>query len=279
MKVFITGGTGFVGNALILKMLNLGWEVTGIYRGTADRVQSLPSGVSWINSDLFSINENYFRDNNLIIHAASFGVPPKSGTFEDYFQQNVLPLYSLSQSIVNLKIPYFVNIGSCHEYGLSANSYEFIPEYAPLKPIGTYAVSKVLQYYYLKSYFKNTETKFLNYRLFNAYGEAQHHENLFPSLVSAIKSGDDFVIKNANLVRDFISIEKSVEKIISSILTLVEGAMNTSNYISENVGTGIGQTIYEFAQSIWKEKNAKGRLIIEQSSNQENYLQRIVAKV
>jgi len=50
MRVFITGGTGFVGRSLVQRLLDLGWEVTLITR-TAETIRALHPGVSVVEGN------------------------------------------------------------------------------------------------------------------------------------------------------------------------------------------------------------------------------------
>lgn len=52
MKVFVTGGTGFVGSAVVNELLSSGHEVTGLARSEAASNQLIVSGASVYNGDL-----------------------------------------------------------------------------------------------------------------------------------------------------------------------------------------------------------------------------------
>lgn len=81
MKAFITGGTGFVGTALIKELLAQGAQVTATVR-TFERAQQLPRGVRVIPADITKPNsfQHAVRGQDVVFHLAAVtraGVPLK----------------------------------------------------------------------------------------------------------------------------------------------------------------------------------------------------------
>jgi dihydroflavonol-4-reductase len=81
MKAFLTGGTGFVGTALIKELLAHGAEVTATVR-TFERAQQLPRGVRAVPADITKPNAlpNAMRGHDVVFHLAAVtrtGVPLK----------------------------------------------------------------------------------------------------------------------------------------------------------------------------------------------------------
>lgn len=81
MKAFITGGTGFVGTALIKELLAQGAQVTATVR-TFERAQALPRGVRAVPADITKPNsfQHAVRGHDVVFHLAAVtrtGVPKK----------------------------------------------------------------------------------------------------------------------------------------------------------------------------------------------------------
>ncbi|MBL8046583.1 MAG: NAD-dependent epimerase/dehydratase family protein, partial [Anaerolineales bacterium] len=81
MKAFLTGGTGFVGTALIKELLAHGAQVTATVR-TFERAQQLPRGVRAVPADITKPNsiQHAVRGHDVVFHLAAVtrtGVPLK----------------------------------------------------------------------------------------------------------------------------------------------------------------------------------------------------------
>lgn len=101
MKFFVTGGTGYIGSACVLKLLSLGHEVCASTRSKylADEVSNfwLDSGydlskLSWVELDFLDINacSEAIKDVDVVMHVAS----PVPKSFRAGFSELVLPAVS-----------------------------------------------------------------------------------------------------------------------------------------------------------------------------------------
>ena len=73
MKVFVTGGTGFLGRHLIEVLLAEGCEVTALVR-TFDRARELPAGVRPVSGDVTRRDKlrAAMRGAELVFHLAAW---------------------------------------------------------------------------------------------------------------------------------------------------------------------------------------------------------------
>lgn len=148
--------------------------------------------------------------------------------------------------------------GSSIEYGLSADEYELIPVTAALKPTTPYAASKASGFELAHAFCINHSLSLVYKRIFSAYGLGQFEGNFWPSLRSAALAGADFPMTSGNQIRDFIPVEQVAKEFLDS----VEAKMDTkSPPVVENVCSGIGVTVLEFAQHWWAQWGAKGILM------------------
>lgn len=89
MKLFITGGSGFLGTRLTKKLIRDGHEITAFARSDLSAEKLSQLGCKTVVADLLSSQsyEEYLKDINVVIHAAS----PVSFWGEwSYFQKNIV---------------------------------------------------------------------------------------------------------------------------------------------------------------------------------------------
>ena len=97
------------------------------------------------------------------------------------------------------------------------------------------------------------------FRLPNVYGEGQYEGNLWPSLKKAATQGKDFTIKDKEVVKSFLHIDK-VSKAIEEEVENFNNRSETKKNIKVVDLKGDEMTIYEFAKTQWSSLGAIGRL-------------------
>ena len=142
MKIFLTGGTGFIGSNFINKALNCGHEIIAISRNKEKNKDC--DGLIWVHGDLTGDYSVFLSKCDILVHLASYGVIDGSEDLDDYIYWNVEKTFDLCKQAYSASIRKFIISGSCFEYGRSGERYEFIPSSAPLEPITNYAISKAM---------------------------------------------------------------------------------------------------------------------------------------
>jgi GDPmannose 4,6-dehydratase len=224
----VTGITGFVGPYLARKLLDLGYEVYGLFRrradgnmpkrlietGIMDRVRLVEGDVTDLTSLLFALDR---VQPDVVFHLASQSFVPRS--FVDpleTFRVNCLGTQNLLEAVrlkdLDCKIVF---AGSSEEYGLqiaSEKHYEWalkrygtifpeperIPELPvdegnPLRPMSPYAVSKVYGDFLMRNYYHAYGLKTIVSRAFNHEGAGRGHEFVTSTIVRqcvALKFGE-----------------------------------------------------------------------------------------
>jgi nucleoside-diphosphate-sugar epimerase len=88
LKVLVTGGAGFLGCAIVERLMARGDEVRSLSRGYYPKLEKM--GIEQVQGDLSdkSIVERACRDRDLVFHVASkFGI---WGDYSDFYQTNVI---------------------------------------------------------------------------------------------------------------------------------------------------------------------------------------------
>jgi nucleoside-diphosphate-sugar epimerase len=260
MKIFVTGGTGFLGSYFISAAVKNGHEVIALRRPhSKPKVQnSQLKKVNWIEGQLSGDYGIYLKQCDALVHFASAGVSPQPASWDLCFKVNLINSLKLCESAVDAGVDKLLIAGSYAEYGKSALRYEAIPSNAALEPIGPYACSKAASFIAIHGFAIEKKIKLCYLRVFSAYGEGQNKSNLWPSLYESANSGNDYPMTMGEQIRDFISVKEVADKFVDSLLF---DKVKSGIPLVKNIGSGKPRTVLEFSQYWWKKWNAKGKLL------------------
>lgn len=88
MKIFVTGGTGFIGGHFINEVPEE-IEILAIRRNKNQSKIKINRQINWINKELDCIEPSDLKGINAIVHFASAGVSPQKATWEELYYYNV----------------------------------------------------------------------------------------------------------------------------------------------------------------------------------------------
>jgi len=275
MKIFITGGTGFIGSHLINHAYAKGIEVVALRReGSLSRIE-LKKEPQWVTGDLESVQDYYLDGCQAMVHLAGVGVNPADANWEECFRWNVSASLALWRKAIDCGVKKFIIIGSCFEYGSSGEKYEYIPVNAPLMPVGAYSASKAAATMAAAGLAQATMQQFILLRPFHTFGEGEDSYRLWPSLRKAAQDGRDFEMTAGEQVRDFTPVGLVCEKIIECL------SIDSPNvpFVIKNVGTGKPCSIFQFAQYWWNHWQAKGELKVAAIPYRDREIMRYVPEI
>lgn len=276
MRIFVTGGTGFVGGHFIRSAIEHGHDVTALRRvGSRARI-GFDLEPEWLDASLDCVGARQLRGFDGLVHFASAGVSPQRASWQDLIQWNVNAPMTLVQEAARAGIARIVAAGSFAEYGRSAHRYDAIPADAPLLPVGGYAASKAALFTCLHGYAVETRLELCYLRIFSAYGEGQHEENLWPALRRAAEEDRDFPMTLGEQVRDFIAVEDVADTFLRA---LVREDVCPGDPCVCNVGSGQPVTVRAFSERWWKRWKARGRLQIGALPYRPNEVMRFVPQL
>ena len=274
MKIFLTGGSGFIGSSFINIALSSGHEIIAINRKKTD--YNDVEGLVWIAGDLSGDYQNYFAQCDILVHLASYGVIDGSDNLDDYIYWNVNKSFELCKQAYNSNIRKFIICGSCFEYGKSGERYDYIPTSAPLEPTSNYAISKAMASNLFFNWASSNQISMNIMRFFQVYGNGEDPRRLWPSLKRAALSGEDFKMTLGEQIRDFILVD-DLSKLIVDALSF-DGIKPGIPQIN-NIGNGKPITVYQFCNFWWKEWNAKGTLLVGSLPYREDEVMRYVPDI
>ncbi|HDK42352.1 MAG TPA: NAD-dependent epimerase/dehydratase family protein [Candidatus Pacearchaeota archaeon] len=230
-NILITGGLGFIGSNLAIKLVKSGAKVTLLdamimgHGGNLFNIEPIKNDVIVNYSDIRDENSmNYIvRNKEYIFHLAGQNdhVLSLTNPFPDIdinIKGSAVLLEACKKSNKDVKIIY---TGTRGEYGSAVQLP--VKEDAPVNPKGIYELSSLTAQKLFKIYNDNHGIKSVTLRLTNIYGERaqmQHHRfgvaNWFIRL--AIDNQTIKVFGDGSILRDFLYVQDTVDAIIKSAI-------------------------------------------------------------
>ena len=259
MKIFLTGGTGFIGSNVLKQLLASNVEVIA-HRRQESSSPNIPidSTVSWLTKPFSDIEPLDFAGVDILLHLASHSVQYPLDTLENNIHYNVLEPLEMFEKAYQYGVNKYVVAGSCFEYGSSGERYEHIPIDAPLEPTNDYARSKVMSFLAFKRFAETNQVSISYNRLFHVYGLGESESRFWPSLKTAAINGKDFNMTLGEQIRDFTPVDKMAELLINQCLLISESSK--VSFEVSNLGSKSVMTLREFAEFWWDKFNATGKL-------------------
>lgn len=287
MTLFVSGATGFIGSHFLRVSLQAGYNLVALRRSPTSRPripitneeQLVASGqLQWLNKAMTEVTTADLQGCDIFVHLAAAGVSPKDSDWPTLFQTNVTDSLTLWLQAVKTGIRRFVICGSCFEYGLSGEHYDFIPVDAPLEPTTPYAASKAAATMAAMALAHEHNLSLIVARPFHVFGEGEAEYRFWPSLRQAAFAGEDFTMTLGEQVRDFITVEDVASRFLDESFQIFSfsDSQNFSTPRIVNVGTGHPQSLRQFAEHWWEKWEAKGRLLFGAAPYRANEIMRYV---
>jgi nucleoside-diphosphate-sugar epimerase len=276
MRIFVTGGTGFLGSHFLNQAWATGHEVLALRRSGSQPWVALIHEPTWIENELDQVSTQEIEGCDALVHFASHGVSPQPSNWQRAMAVNVCQSMALLERAEAAGIPRLLLCGSCLEFGRSAERYDFIPPDAPLEPIGPYASSKAAFAFAATAFARTASASLVMLRPFQCFGEGQHQDNLWPSLRRAALAGRDYAMTPGEQIRDFQPVEETVAAFLQ---TLAAWPGRSGAFHQENVGSGQPTSLRDFAEYWWRHWGATGTLQLGALPYRKGEIMRVVPHI
>ena len=268
-RIFITGGAGFIGSALISRLIENN-KITVFDNLNRNAIQhttfSKHKNIELIKGDV--LNLEYLmeasKDAQIFIHAA--GIAGIDNTLKDpvnTLRVNMLGIANALEAIKNSKsIEKFIEFSTSEVFGSNAlNSEE--SDSAEIGAVGaarwTYAISKLAGEHLTHAYYKKHNLPNCTVRPFNVYGPGQVGEGVISVMVRrAINDEPLIIFGNGSQIRAWLYVDDMVDGLIK--------CLSNKKAIGESFNLGNAKavtTIYGLAQIICKVLNSKSEIIFK----------------
>lgn len=233
-RILLLGCTGEIGSRLTLLLLDSGFEVFGV-RGTR-KCSITNASHSCKQMDLLSESVDIgFGDikPEILVHTAwvttpsEFWTSPKNYQWLDASKRFI-------ESFEKSGGKYLVVTGTCAEYTWGGQGD--LDESSPELPSSAYGNSKLE----LLNWLRGRTLPFLWTRTFFQFGGSELTGRLIPSIIDSLLSGEEFVVRNGNDVRDFVFVDD-----VSRLLGNLIGKRSSGVF---NLGTGVGIRIQNLTE-------------------------------
>lgn len=233
-RVLVTGGSGFIGAAVVRYLITHGYTPYLLLRPTTDtsRLLELDNTYMVLIGDLLDSQAISRIVHELqpthCIHLAWYAVPGKY----HYATENLDFLKAsidLVQGLMEVNCQRFVGIGTCFEYD---TDYGYLSESSPLKPRNLYAATKASLFQVLQQV---PDFNSVWVRLFYQYGTHESPMRLMPAIMSKMLRGESVDTSEGHQVRDYLHVDDVASAIVAIMESPLSGAVNVGSGIPMRV--------------------------------------------
>lgn len=251
LKFLITGGSGFIGKSLVIKLLEIGSKVI-IYDKQTPKLSHDIKDLEYISGSVYNdkdLSKLKNIDFNVIFHLASnANIPHSVANPKDDFLINALGTMKMlelarKKDIKKFIYPSTVSVFDVNKIPLSEND--------KVKVSSPYGASKLTGesycYAYNRTYGLNTNV----IRLFNVYGPGMNKYLIYDIVCKLRENTDKIVIYgDGTQIRDYLYIDD----LINAFLLILEKGIPGEDY---NVSRGIPTKIIDLVNLIADIMNIK----------------------
>ncbi len=260
MRVFVTGGAGYVGSHCVKRLIAAGHDVTVYDNLVAGHPQAVDRGADFIEGDLADAERltqvlNGGRFDAVMHFAAYLNVGESVQQPLMYYRNNVANTLNLLEAMKAAQIKRIVFSSSCAVYGVPEDLP--ITEDLPKNPINPYGATKLTMEWAMRDSAAAWGLGSVALRYFNAAGAAadgtigEDHQpeiHLIPLVLQVALGqresisvfGSDYPTPDGTCVRDYVHVDDLAE----AHRLAVEG-LKLGEASAFNVGTGTGYSVLE----------------------------------
>jgi UDP-glucose 4-epimerase len=248
MRVFVTGGAGFIGSHVVSALLRAGHEVTVLDNLTTGHADAVPPSVDFIQGDLRDEAnlQGWLGGHDAVVHlAALVPVPTSVRRPVEFAENNVVNTVRLLEAMHQTGVSRIVFSSSATVYGL--------PESLPLRedaPLGVqsnpYGATKVSAEAFVAAYQRLYGIDATILRYFNPYGPNELCEpetHLVPNVIRNALAGKPVpVYWQGEQIRDYIYVEDLAEA--------HEAVLGIAGLTTFNVGSETGVKVNDVLKAV-----------------------------
>jgi UDP-glucose 4-epimerase len=257
MKLFVTGGAGYIGSIVAKQLLDRGHQVTVFDNLERGHRAAVPVGADLVLGDLRdgpAIDAVLAGGFDGVLHFAALALVSESVSHpERYYETNVAGTLNLLEAMVGAGVPRLVFSSTCAVYGQPDEVP--IPETATPRPINAYGASKLAVDLMIRDFCTAHGLGAVSLRYFNVAGASdglgEDHDpetHLIPNILRVALGdapavrvfGVDYPTPDGTAVRDYIHIDD----LAAAHLLALDGTREGEHRVF-NLGNGQGFSVRE----------------------------------
>jgi len=258
-KVLVTGGAGFIGSALVRKLLDKGYEVTVLDDLSTGLRDSLPKNdrLKLVTGDVrdFDLVSSVVRGHQKVMHLAAQAFIPFSYQRPlEVAEVNAIGSINVFKACLNHDVKRLVHVSSSEVYGSA--KYTPMDEQHPLCPYSTYSVAKAAADMWAQTFHWEHKLPVVILRPFNTFGPRESLPYFIPEMIRQWLKEPVIHVGNLETSRDFTYVDDTVNAMIT--------ALETQNIEGEiiNLGTRKARKMKEILSLIKKETSVEEKDIV-----------------
>ena len=236
MKIFITGATGFIGQAFCRVALERGHRLLALCRSGSPRLPpEVEIAVGSMAEIPWSQIERFAPD--AVLHLAWLATPgvyltsPENDLWREQSQ-------AMFERFREIDVSHIAGTGTCIEYAASDSTQD--EETSPLAPTYPYSKAKVDLYHWMQKNLSGSDWTW--FRIFYPYGPGEHPARIASALIKQLRAGQPLSLRTPHSTKDYIFIDDLARGLCMALESKLTGAVN--------VCTGKGVTIEHIAGRI-----------------------------
>lgn len=262
MRVFVTGGAGYIGSVGVEKLVDAGHEVIVFDNLRTGNRAAVSPDAKFVEGDLRSggLVADLLLDlkPDAIMHFAAATIVPESVSKPDiYFGINTVGGFNLLEGARLAGVDKFIFSSTAAVYG--APEHLPIPEDEPKRPMSPYGAAKLMFEQMLDAYSVAYGMRWIAFRYFNVAGATQVHgedhrpeTHLIPNALLAVAGrrppldvfGTDYPTRDGTAIRDYVHVEDLIDAHLAGLdrIERVSGPFN--------LGTANGASVAEVIAAV-----------------------------
>lgn len=247
MTVLVIGGSGFLGQALVHRLITNGSTVVATSLTPTRRFRL--QGLRWRDFDLsqFTGDPDLLDGISVIYHLGWSSIPSTADSIPAELITNVAGSVRLLEAVFrhnrNIRVVFASSGGTV--YGRIGPHPA--REDQALAPAGAYGLSKAAVEYYIDFYVQNRGLDVITLRPGNPFGAGQMSTRLFGSVTTfcsnALAGRPLVIFGDGSIVRDYLYIDDLIDALIAA-------AYGAPSHRHFNIGSGTGRSLNEIVEAL-----------------------------
>lgn len=258
-KVLVTGGAGFIGSALVRRLLNNGYNVSVFDNLSSGLLENLPKNdrLRFVVGDIrdFELVSSVIHGHQLVMHLAAQPFIPLCYQLPlQTVDVNTRGSINVFKACLDHRVDRLVHISSSEVYGSA--QYTPMDEKHPLCPLSTYAVAKAAADMWARTFHWEHKLPVVILRPFNTYGSYESLPRFIAEMIRQCLKEPRVHAGSLETSRDYTYVEDVVEAMVN--------ALETENIEGDTVNIGTCEThrMKEVLDLIKKETNTEEKEVV-----------------